>query len=93
MTKDHELGRNRALNVMKELEDAFVPDVPAENIANARGLVAFLVSASMDDEPPSPEMVRGHRLIFDLLDIVLLQIEQQFVDAEPPDLPKLAAAD
>lgn len=93
MTKDHELGRGCALNIMKELEDAFVPDLPAENIANARGLVAFLVSASMDNEPPSPELVRGHRLVFDLLDIVLLQIEQQLLDAEPPDLPKLAAAD
>ena len=93
MTKEHELGRERALNVMKELENAFVPDIPAENIANARGLVAFLVSASMDDEPPSPDMVRGHRLVFALLDIVLLQIEQQFHDAPPDNLPKLAAAE
>ena len=92
MTNEHELGRGDTLDVMKELENAFVPDIPAENIANARGLVAFLVSASMDDEPASPDMVRGNRLVFALLDIILLQIEQQFLDAGPDDLPKLAAA-
>lgn len=93
MTKEHELERGNASNVMRELKDVFVPELPADNIANARALVAFLVSASMDNEPPSPDLERGYRLVFSMLDIVLMQIEAQLINAGPVDLPKRAAAD
>lgn len=93
MTEDHERRRGDALKVMKELEEVFVPELPADNIANARALVAFLVSASMDNEPPSPDLVRGHRLVFSMLDIVLMQIEAQLINSGPVDLPNRAAAE
>ena len=80
MTTEKQAGRGGALDVLKQLEYAFVPDIPADNIANARGLVAFLVSASMVNEPQSPDIVRGHMLVLSLLDVVLLQIEQQLLN-------------
>ena len=84
MITEREKGPVFRPEVMKGLARAFVSEIPGDNIANVRGLLAFMQSADLDTEPQSPDMVRGRMLVMLMLDIFIAQIEGQLT-ASPSD--------
>lgn len=60
------------------LERAFVHGDPQDNVAQARGIVAYLGAAKYsDDEAPDKDAMYGYRLVLKLLDILLEQAERR----------------